>query len=71
MINLDLVYNQYIKPLPYNDRVFIVQKIMQDFLFEQKKEFNNQIDKLKQLQKFKGIAKNSTQTINEDDWYKQ
>jgi len=69
--NIDLVYSQYIKPLSYNDRVVIVQRIMQDFIYEQKKEFNSQIDKLKILQKFKGIAKDSKQSINEEDWYKQ
>jgi len=71
MNNIDLVYSQYIRPLSYNERVFIVQRILQDFLSEQKREKNNQFDKLKNLQKFKGIAKNNKQFINEDDWYKQ
>ena len=69
--NIDLVYSQYIKPLSYNERVIIVQRIMQDFIFEQKKEFNTQIDKLNNLRKFKGIAKNNKQIINDEDWYKQ
>jgi len=69
--NIDLVYAQYIKPLTYQERVFIVQRILQDFIIEQKNEFNTQIDKLKNLQKFKGIVKNNNQIINDDDWYKQ
>ena len=69
--NIDLVYAQFIKPLSYKERVFIVQRILQDFVFEQKKEFNSQIDSLKDLQKFKGIAKNCNQIINEEEWYKQ
>jgi len=69
--NIDLVYKQYIRPLSYNDRVSIVQRILQDFLFEQKTEIDSQINRLENLQKFKGIAKNSKQVINEEDWYKQ
>jgi hypothetical protein len=69
--NIDLVYAQYIKPLTYNERVFIVQRILQDFIIEQKKAFDSKIDKLKNLRKFKGIAKNNKQVINEEDWYKQ
>jgi predicted hydrolase (HD superfamily) len=71
MNNIDFVYSQYIRPLSYNEKVFIVQKILHDFIYEQKKEINNQIDKLKILHKFKGIAKNSKHVINDDDWYKQ
>ena len=71
MKNLDLVYSQYIKPLSFIERVFIVQRILQDFITVKKEEFNNQQDKLKILHKFKGIAKDNKQIINDDDWYKQ
>jgi hypothetical protein len=69
--NIDLVYSKYIKPLSYDERVSIVQRILKDFVVEQKKEFKSQIDKLRNLQKFKGIAKKSNQIINDEDWYKQ
>jgi hypothetical protein len=70
-LKIDSLYTQYIKPLTYNERVFIVQRILQDFVNEQKIEFNNQIDRLKNLQKFKGIAKKNIQIVDEEDWYKQ
>lgn len=69
--NIDSLYAQYIKPLTYNERVSIVQRILQDFINEQKEELNSKVEKLKILQKFKGIAKNNFQSINEEEWYKQ
>jgi hypothetical protein len=69
--NIDLVYSKYIKPLSYDERVSILQRILKDFVVEQKKEFNSQMDKLRNLQKFKGIAKNSNQIIIDEYWYKQ
>jgi hypothetical protein len=69
--NIDLVYSKYIKPLSYDERVSIVQRILKDFVVEQKKEFKSQIDKLRNLQKFKAIAKKNNQIINDEDWYKQ
>jgi hypothetical protein len=71
MNNTDLVYNQYIRHLSYQERIILVQKILRDFISEQKKGKQNRMDELKILQKFKGIAKNSNQIINDDDWYKQ
>ncbi len=71
MNNTDLVYNQYIRHLSYQERIILVQKILRDFISEQKKGKQNRMDELKILQKFKGIAKNSKQIINDDDWYKQ
>ena len=68
--SIDSIYKQYIKPLSYKEQILIVQKIMHDFLNEQKHEFTNQLDRLKSVQKFKGIAK-SNFNPSEEDWYKQ
>jgi hypothetical protein len=69
--NIDLVYNQYIGPLPYEEKAFIVQRILQDFVSEQKKEAKTNVDKIKNFSKFKGISKNSDFFFNEEDWYQQ
>jgi len=53
---MELVYAQYIKPLSYHDRVVIVQRILQDFIIEQKNDVISKVDKLKNLRRFKGIA---------------
>jgi len=68
---MELVYTQYIKPLSYHDRVVIVQRILQDFIIEQKNDIISKVDKLKNLRRFKGIAVHSNIIINEEDWYKQ
>lgn len=70
-LNIDKVYLHYIKPLSYNERLIIVQRILQDFMQEKKQEINETVDKIKMLRKFKGIAKLGNSIINEEDWYKQ
>ena len=70
-LNVDLVYSQYIKPLSYNERLIIAQKILQDFMQERTQEGTETADKLKMLRKFKGIAKSGNTVIKEEDWYKQ
>jgi len=37
---LDVVYKQYIKLLPYNDKVFIVQRIMNELVLDEKPQKN-------------------------------
>lgn len=70
-LNIDTVYLQYIKPLSYNERLIIAQRILQDFMQEKKQEITETVDKQKMLRKFKGIAKSGNTVINEEDWYKQ
>ena len=71
MKNIDLIYSEHIKPLSYKERLIILQKIMKDFIYEQKEEKDSVGKKLKMLRKFKGIAKPGHHVINEEDWYKQ
>lgn len=70
-LNIDRIYLHYIKPLSYDERLIIAQRILQDFMPERKQKINEAKDKLQMLRKFKGIAKSSDTIINEEDWYKQ
>ena len=53
--NIEIIFNQYIKPLDYYDRVIMIQKILQDFLQVKSKKINSHIEQLNNLRKFKGI----------------
>lgn len=68
--SLDLVYSHYIRPLAYNEKVIIVQRILQDFIIEKNNALNSKMDKLMNLKRFKGIATCNV-VVNEEDWYKQ
>lgn len=68
--SLDLVYSHYIRPLSYNEKVIIVQKILQDFIEEEKTIVESKEDRLINLRRFKGIGTQNVM-INEEDWYKQ
>jgi len=69
--NIEYVYNQYIRPLTLNERVFMVQRILQDFISVQKPVEEVKTDKLNLLRKFKGIAKTGSFNLTDDDWNKQ
>jgi predicted GTPase len=68
---IDILYSQFIKPLSNNERMIIVQRILQDFINEQKKEDFAKDDKLKKIRKFRAIANISNIEINKEDWYLQ
>ncbi|MCD4791491.1 MAG: hypothetical protein K8R37_15975 [Bacteroidales bacterium] len=69
--NIEIMYNQYIKPLDNYDRLLIIQKILQDLLQIKSRKINSNDERLTSLRKFKGIAKNKNMIINKEDWYKQ
>lgn len=71
--NLDLVYEQYIQPLEYYERIALIEKILQDFkpITKVEKSASLQNTNLLTLKKFKGIAKNLASFITEEDWYMQ
>ena len=69
--NIEIIFKQYIRPLDFNERILIIQKILQDFNKMKRKKTNSNFEVLKSLKKFKGIAKDKNEVINEEDWYKQ
>jgi len=54
-----------------NERVIMVQRILQDFISVQKPVEEVKTDNLVLLRNFKGIAKTGSFNLTDDDWYKQ
>ncbi len=69
--NVEIIFKKFIKPLDYNDRILMIQKILQGFNEKKRKMINSNIEVLKSLRKFKGIAVNKSEVVNKEDWYMQ
>ena len=71
MKNIQAYYNEYIKPLKANDRIFIVQKILEEWEREPGIDDATAKSKMEILTKFRGIAKGKNVDITDEDWYRQ
>ncbi|MCF8370741.1 MAG: hypothetical protein K9H64_03905 [Bacteroidales bacterium] len=68
--NIDVIYSDLIRPLPMSERLMLMQKILQDVIPGRIKSEPAKM-RIKTLHKYRGIAKDNTFELKEDEWYKQ
>ena len=69
--NIDIYYNQYIKKLKRNDKLYIAKKILDEMETKKTAIVRNTPGKQEAIMKLKGIASNSNYKPTDDEWYKQ